>query len=233
MKNVALPDIKERSLVFYLAMEEYLAGAVEDETFFVWRVAPTVIIGRNQDLESEVNLDYCRNHGVKVYRRKSGGGCVYSDKGNIMVSYVSRRGEVQEVFDRYLDAMTDCLRTLDLPAEKSGRNDILVDGRKVSGNAFHMLPDRSIVHGTMLYSTDFNALETAIMPPVEKLERHGVASVRQRVTNLLEHLDPGKIASVDALEEYLVRHFTDGTIVLTPEQLTLIEEMSLEYEELI
>ena len=86
---------------------------------------------------------------------------------------------------------------------------------------------------TMLYSTDFNAMETAIMPPVEKLERHGVASVRQRVTNLLEHLDPGKIASVDALEEYLVRHFTDGTIVLTPEQLTLIEEMSLEYEELI
>ena len=76
MKNIVLPDKNERSLAFYLAMEEYVAKHVEGEAVFVWRVAPTVIIGRNQDLEAEVNLDYCRNHGVKVVRRKSGGGCV-------------------------------------------------------------------------------------------------------------------------------------------------------------
>lgn len=222
MKNIVLPQAEDRSLAFYLAMEEYVAENFEGDAFFVWRVEPTVIIGRNQDLEAEVNLDYCRNNGVTVVRRRSGGGCVYSDKGNIMISCISRRGDVSEVFERYLDALTGCLRTLGLDACKSGRNDVMVGGRKVSGNAFHMLPDRSIVHGTLLYSTDFDALETAIRPPVEKLERHGVASVRQRVGNLSDVLDPSVIESVDDLENYIVRYFTDGTAVLDEEDVERI-----------
>ncbi len=229
MKNIILPDKKERSLAFYLAMEEFVAERIEDEAFFVWRVAPTVIIGRNQDLEAEVNLEYCHGHGVHIVRRRSGGGCVYSDKGNIMVSYVSDRGVVSEVFDRYLSAMTACLCSLGLRAEKSGRNDILVEGRKVSGNAFHQLPDRSIVHGTLLYDTDFEALEEAIRPPVEKLERHGVASVRQRVENLKVYLDPQRIGSVEELENYLVTWFCDGELRLTEEDVREIEELEMDY----
>lgn len=227
MKNILLPDNKERSLAFYLAMEEFVAEWSEGEAFFVWRVLPTVIIGRNQDLEAEVNLDYCLGHGVRVVRRKSGGGCVYSDKGNIMVSFVSRRGEVSAVFDRYLSALTACLCSLGLDAEKSGRNDILVDGRKVSGNAFHQLPDRSIVHGTLLYDTDLDALEEAIRPPVEKLERHGVASVRQRVRNLKEYVSP---VTIEALERHLVEYFCDGEVALTAEDVEKIEAMASEYE---
>ncbi len=229
MKHIVLPDKKERSLAFYLAMEEFVAGRVEDEAFFVWRVAPTVIIGRNQDLEAEVNLEYCRNHGVHIVRRKSGGGCVYSDKGNIMVSYVSGRGVVAAVFDRYLSAMTACLCSLGLKAEKSGRNDILVEGRKVSGNAFHQLPDRSIVHGTLLYDTEFDALEEAIRPPVEKLERHGVASVRQRVENLKRFILNDKVKEIEDLERYLVDYFCDGEVVLTEEDVALIEEAAMEF----
>ena len=227
MKNILLPDNKERSLAFYLAMEEFVAEWSEGEAFFVWRVLPTVIIGRNQDLEAEVNLDYCLGHGVRVVRRKSGGGCVYSDKGNIMVSFISRRGEVSAVFDRYLSSMTACLCSLGLNAEKSGRNDILVDGRKVSGNAFHQLPDRSIVHGTLLYDTDLDALEEAIRPPVEKLERHGVASVRQRVRNLKEYVSP---VTIEALEKHLVEYFCDGEVTLTEEDVAKIEDMASEYE---
>ena len=233
MKNVVLPEVKDRSLAFYLAMEEFVAREIEGEAFFIWRVNPTVIIGRNQDLEAEVNLEYCRDHGVEVVRRKSGGGCVYADMNNIMVSYVSRRGDVSEIFERYLSAMTECLRSLGLPAEKSGRNDILVSGRKVSGNAFHMLPDRSIVHGTLLYSTDFDALETAIRPPVEKLQRHGVASVRQRVTNLSDHLDPSRIDSVEALENYLIDYFTDGETVLTTDDVAQIRRIEDNYEKIL
>ncbi len=229
MKNIVLPDKKERGLAFYLAMEEYVAGAMEDEAFFVWRVSPTVIIGRNQDLEAEVNLEYCMSHGVKIVRRRSGGGCVYSDMGNVMVSYVSGRGVVSAVFDRYLSAMTACLRSLGLEAEKSGRNDILVDGRKVSGNAFHQLPDRSIVHGTLLYDTDFMALEEAIRPPVEKLERHGVASVRQRVENLKMYLDPGRIGTVEELERYVADYFCDGEVRLTDVDVNEIEEIEKQY----
>ena len=227
MKNVVLPDAVRRSLAFYLAMEEYVASAVEDEAFFVWRVEPTVIYGRNQVLENEVNLEYCSEHGVDVVRRKSGGGCVYSDLGNIMVSYISRRGDVSEVFDRYMTALTEALRALGVPAEKSGRNDILVEGRKISGNAFHQLPDRSIVHGTLLYSTDLQALTEAIRPPVEKLQRHGVESVRQRVMNLSEYVDTmadpsDALKSAEALEKYLVGYFTDGEIHLDENDLGVI-----------
>lgn len=231
MKKVALHDKKERSLAFYLAMEEYVAKHMESEALFVWRVAPTVIIGRNQDLDAEVNMDFCRSHGVKVVRRKSGGGCVYSDMGNVMVSYISRRGDVSEVFGRYLSALTACLRTMGVDAEKSGRNDILVGGRKVSGNAFHQLPDRSIVHGTLLYDTDFEALEEAIRPPVEKLERHGVASVRQRVENLKTFLDPAVIPSVEVLEKTVVDYFCDEEVMLSEDDVATIEEMARSYEQ--
>ena len=87
MKNVVIPDGKCRNLAFYLAMEEYVAKNADGEILFVWRVPPTVIIGRNQIIENEVNLDYCARKGVEVCRRKSGGGCVYSDMGNIMITY--------------------------------------------------------------------------------------------------------------------------------------------------
>lgn len=231
MKNIVLPDKNERSLAFWLAMEEFVAKSAEEEAFFVWRVSPTVIIGRNQVLEAEVNLDYCRRHGVKVVRRKSGGGCVYADRDNIMISYISRRGEVSEIFDRYLSALTSCLCTLGLKAEKSGRNDILVEGRKVSGNAFHQLPDRSIVHGTLLYNTDFDALEEAIRPPMEKLQRHGVASVRQRVGNLKDNLAQTAIASVEDLERFIVNYFCDGETVLPRESIAEIEALAEGFEQ--
>ena len=231
MKNIVLPDNKERSLVFYLAMEDFVAKSIEGDSFFVWRVAPTVIIGRNQDLEAEVNMEFCRKHDVRVVRRKSGGGCVYSDMGNVMVSYISRRGDVSEIFERYLDAMADCLGSVGVEANKSGRNDILVQGRKVSGNAFHQLPDRSIVHGTLLYDTDFDALEESIRPPVEKLERHGVASVRQRVENLRTFLDPSVIPSVEALEDAVVAYFCDDEVILSDEDIARIEEMAAGYEQ--
>lgn len=231
MKNIVLPDAKERKLTFYLAMEEYVAGAFEEDCVFVWRVAPTVIIGRNQDMEAEVNMDYCRSHGVRVVRRKSGGGCVYADRGNIMISYVSSRGDVSDVFDRYLSALTGILESLGLEAVRSERNDVLVGGRKVSGNAVQMLPDRSVVHGTLLYDTDMDALETAVNPPYEKLERHGVASVRQRVVNLADLIEDGRVASVEELEEYLVSSLADESVVLTYSQVEEIGRMASEYEE--
>ena len=234
MKHVILPDSERHSLAFYLAMEEFVARKIEGEAFFVWRVWPTVIFGRNQVLENEVNLEYCRSHGVEIVQRKSGGGCVYSDKGNIMISYISERGVVSEVFDRYLSGLTECLRSLGLRAEKSGRNDILVDGRKVSGNAFHQLPDRSIVHGTLLYSTDLEALTEAIRPPVEKLERHGVQSVRQRVMNVADIVSQlpephDALKSVEALESFIVEYFTNDEICLTDDDISSIEQLSEQY----
>ena len=180
-----------------------MAREFSDDVFFTWRVPPTVIIGRNQVLENEVNLPFCRSKGIKVFRRRSGGGCVYADYGNIMLSYVSGRTDAPVLFDRYLSELASALSSLGLPAEKSGRNDILIEGRKVSGNAFQQLPSRSIVHGTLLYSADHEMMAEAIRPPLEKLGRHGVESVRQRVMNIADYIsgtsDP-RISDVERLE---------------------------------
>ena len=231
MKHVTLPDNVRRGLAFYLAMEEFVAREVDGEAFFVWRVDPTVIIGRNQILENEVNAEYCHSHGVEIVRRKSGGGCVYSDMGNIMISYVSDRGEVAEVFDRYMSALASALKSLGLPAVNTARNDIMIDGRKVSGNAFQQLPDKSIVHGTLLYSTDLAALTEAIRPPVEKLRRHGVESVRQRVANLSDYRSLHEVLqTADGVVDFLVRYFTDAEVVLSPAQVERIREMESKYQ---
>ena len=152
--------------------------------FMVWQSPPTVIYGRNQVAEQEVDLDFCREKGIAVVQRKSGGGCVYSDPGNVMVSRIVRPGPVEEVFPRQMECIAGFLRSIGLSAEVSGRNDILVDGRKVSGNAYCKTPHADIVHGTLLFDVDFDVLERAITPSAAKLGRHGVASVRARVANL-------------------------------------------------
>ncbi len=235
MKNVIIPSGPQRSLAFYLAMEEYMAREFSDDVFFTWRVPPTVIIGRNQILENEVNLPFCRSKGIKVFRRRSGGGCVYADYGNIMLSYVSGRTDAPVLFDRYLSELASALNSLGLPAEKSGRNDILIEGRKVSGNAFQQLPSRSIVHGTLLYSADHEMMAEAIRPPLEKLGRHGVESVRQRVMNIADYIsgtsDP-RISDVESLENYMREWFCEGEVLLTEEQLAGIERIEKEYIEL-
>ena len=173
-----------RRLVWYLAMEEYLAKHVEEEMFVTWVVSPTVIFGRHQVMEAEVNMAYCRENNIATYRRKSGGGCVYADEGNLMMSLISPNTHSEEVFQAFLDRITHILCDLGYAAAKSGHNDIMVDGYKVSGNACYALPTGTIVHGTMLVNVDFDALQQAITPSVEKLAKHGVQSVRQRVANL-------------------------------------------------
>lgn len=221
MLNIRLPFDGERPLSFYLAMEEYVAAAIGCG-FFVWRVAPTVIIGRNQDLEAEVNLDYCRTHGVDIVRRKSGGGCVYADRGNLMISYITPQKGVEAVFVEYLDKLASFFQGLGLDAVKTSNNDILVAGRKVSGNAFFVHPGASIVHGTMLHSVDLDALQQAITPTAAKLEKHGVSSVRQRVANLC---DLGFSMPIETLAESLVTAFCDGERTLDFSEVEAIQDI--------
>ena len=189
MKYIALPDKAVRRLSFYLAMEEYIAhNRPGEDCFFMWQVNPTVIFGRNQLMENEINFDYVRSHGIEYYRRKSGGGCVYADFSNIMFSYITDDFNVSFTFDRYLQLIAHTLNKLGVKAVASGRNDITVDGKKVSGNAFYRTSGRSIVHGTMLFDTNLEDLVLSITPNNEKLITKGIESVRKRVTNLKEYL---------------------------------------------
>ncbi|MBQ4367747.1 MAG: lipoyltransferase [Muribaculaceae bacterium] len=226
MKYLQLPDATTRILPFYLAMEEYAVHIMGDEdVFFMWQVQPTVIFGRNQLIDTEVNLPYCQSHGIATYRRKSGGGCVYADMNNIMFSYITRSDNVQFTFGRYTQAVVGMLRELGLDACDNGRNDILVDGKKVSGNAFYHLPGHSIVHGTMLFDTDMEHMTRAITPSNAKLESKGVESVRSRITTLNSHLT----LSIDEFKQYVRQSLCDGEILLTAADVTQIEQMTESY----
>ena len=233
------PDISsDRRLVFFLAMEEWAAAHFE-EAFFMWQSRPTVIFGRNQVFEAEVNISYCREKGIEMYRRKSGGGCVYSDKGNIMISYITSSVAVEQAFADYLDSLCACLRAMGVPAEKSGRNDVLVGGLKVSGNAFYSLigrsEGRSIIHGTMLYDTCFENMVGAITPSEDKLRSKGVASVRSRVGLLKDFLpleeDGERSAEKDVkrIINSLADYFTDSVYELTAEDIAEIEKIEQSY----
>ena len=226
MKYVALPVEKVRRLSFYLAMEEYVARRIdEQDLFFMWQVEPSVIFGRNQLIENEVNLKFCRERGIKTYRRKSGGGCVYADMNNVMFSYVTKDEAVGFTFNRYINMVVLVLQNLGVDAKASGRNDVMIGDRKVSGNAFYHIPGRSIVHGTMLYDTDMVNMVGAITPTDEKLLSKGVASVRQRIALLKDYIN----LDIEQFKTFVRNNLCQGEIVLNDEDIKGIEEIEKEY----
>lgn len=170
----------------YLQIEQELVKEVKEPTLFTWIVQPTVIYGRHQSAEVEVNEAYCAENGIAVVQRKSGGGCVYADQGNLMISYITPETHSEQVFVDFLRVIRNALATKGISAVTTAHNDILVEDRKVSGWACYTTPTGTIVHGTMLYDVNLDALQHAITPTQAKLAKHGVASVRQRVANLKE-----------------------------------------------
>ncbi len=228
MVYISLPEGCDRlPLSFYLATEEYLAREkrLPHEAFFMWQVEPSVIFGRNQLIDTEVNTAYCRTHGIRMYRRKSGGGCVYADRGNIMFSYITPQDSVALTYNRYITMVVTMLRQLGLDAHGTPRNDILVGQRKVSGNAFYHLPGYSVVHGTMLYDTNMENMMGSITPDTQKLESKGVKSVRGRITLLKEHLD----LSIDDFKQHVRTTLCHDELCLTADDLRRIREIEREY----
>ena len=227
MKYILLPKPDTiHQLPFYFAIEEYVARHYTDDDYFTgWRVNPTVMLGRNQLIDNEVNTDYCKEHKIDIFRRKSGGGCIYADKGCIQFSYISRAVNANEAFAAYMQRMADLLKDLKIDAQLSGRNDILIDGTKVSGCAFYQLSNRSVLHNSLLFDTQLDHLSNALTPAKEKLQSKGVASVRQRVTNVATYTQLDILAFMD-----YVRQEMCGTEVLelTEEDMKGVAEIEKE-----
>lgn len=199
--------ITNQPLTYYLDLEAQLSQKVTEPTLFTWIAPPTVIYGRHQAQEVEVNEAYCREHGIAVVQRQSGGGCVYADRGNLMLSYMEPTDKSQEVFARFLHLTSQALRQMGYDAVTTAHNDILVGEHKVSGTACYTLHQATIVHATMLYDVDMDALEKAITPTAEKLAKHAVASVRQRVINLRQIKDVGDIIDFQKQLEHQLSNF--------------------------
>lgn len=227
MKYVALPFQEPRRLSFYLAMEEFVARHTdESDAFFMWQVEPSVIFGRNQVLENEVNVAYCREHGISLYRRKSGGGCVYADMDNLMLSFVTSEENVNFAFNRFVNMVLLVLRKLGIAATGTSHNDIMIGDRKVCGTACYHLEGRSIVHSTMLFDTNMDHMLNAITPSREKLAKKGIESVQQRITLLKDYTT---LDSVEALKALIRETLCEGERLLTASEVAGIEAIEATY----
>ncbi|HLS66202.1 MAG TPA: lipoate--protein ligase [Pseudogracilibacillus sp.] len=219
-----------------LAIEEYMLQHFgEEETFLLFYInEPSIIIGRNQNTIEEINTDYVEENNIKVVRRLSGGGAVYHDEGNLNFSFITKDdGESFHNFAKFTEPVVNALNTLGVPAELIGRNDLLVEGRKISGNAQFSTKGRMFSHGTLMFDSEIEHVVRALNVSKEKIESKGIKSIRSRVANIKEYLD--EPLTMEQLKETLLCSIFDVERVedvpryeLTEEDWQAIEKISNE-----
>ncbi len=214
---------------FNLAAEEYLLKSFEEDIFMLWQSEPCVVVGKHQNTYAEINYQYTRNHQIKIARRLSGGGTVFHDRGNLNFTFI-RNGEPGKLVDfkRFVMPVIGMLQQLNVNAEMGGKNDILVDGKKISGNAEHVYKNRVLHHGTLLFSSDLERLGDAIRVKEGRYFDKAVQSNRSRVMNISEKLKiPFDISMFqEKLYNYMLGNFNDTAIYkFNPEDRKQISQL--------
>ncbi|HWR62391.1 MAG TPA: lipoate--protein ligase [Clostridia bacterium] len=180
-------DSMDPSFWFGLERELLQSDTLADDVFLFWRTEPTLMLGRYQNATAEINEEYARHHGIHIVRRLSGGGTIYTDPGSWQFSFIRRGYSKQIDFKEFVLPVFDGLRHMGLDVVMSERNDLLIDGKKFSGNAQHHCKGRVLHHGSILFDTDIEEMVRCLTVDSEKIISKGISSVRQRVTNLKEH----------------------------------------------
>lgn len=212
-------------LEYYFTVERPLP----DTVFLFWRTTPTLMVGRYQNVPEEVDQAYADAHGIRIVRRMSGGGTIYTDLGGWQFTFIEEAREEGIQFQRYIAPVLDALRELGVEAAFNGRNDLTVNGKKISGNAQYRLGGRVVHHGSLLFDTDLEQMEAATTVDRYKVQSKSIKSVRERVTNIAGHLSVPMDA--EAFKAHVVRHILgpQGTIyVPTPADGARIREIGRE-----
>jgi len=194
---------------FNMALEEYIINNPDfDEDYFFFYVhEPSIIVGRFQNTIEEINAQYVRDNHIYVARRITGGGAVYHDAGNLNFSFIVNAEGHGGGFETYTRPVIAAIRALGAEAELSGRNDILIDGKKISGNAQCMRNGKLLQHGTILFDSELDNLVRALSVNDLKIISKGIKSVQSRVTNLKEHLPEG--VTIDILRERILAEIAE------------------------
>ncbi|MCI8386994.1 MAG: lipoate--protein ligase [Clostridiales bacterium] len=236
---------------FNLASEEYLLEHSDGDIFLLWRNAPAVIIGKNQNAFAEINLDFARENGIKVVRRLTGGGAVFHDLGNVNFTFISPMdGELAKGmraggldFEHFTRPVVEALASLGVAAELSGRNDIIAatsdgDKRKISGNAqcVYNTTDgkvKTMHHGTLLFSADMSYMQGALNVDADKLKSKGIKSVRSRVANIIDLIPDEKLSFAESVTDfmryivdYITARYDVPAEIFDPETIAGIELLS-------
>ncbi|MBK5459822.1 MULTISPECIES: lipoate--protein ligase [unclassified Peribacillus] len=217
-----------------LAIEEYALKHLNiDETYLLFYInRPSIIIGRNQNTIEEINADYVEDNGITVVRRLSGGGAVYHDLGNLNFSFITKDdGDSFHNFKKFTQPVVETLEKLGIHAELSGRNDILAEGKKISGNAMFSTKGRMFSHGTLLFQSEMDHIVSALKVKKDKIESKGIKSIRSRVGNIADFLK--KPMTVEEFRSFLLKNiFKDSgevtEYVLTEEDWDKIHKISEE-----
>ncbi|PFA66484.1 lipoate--protein ligase [Bacillus sp. AFS015802] len=216
-----------------LAIEEYALKNLDiNESYLLFYInEPSIIIGKNQNTIEEINTDYVDKQGLHVVRRLSGGGAVYHDLGNLNFSFITKDdGESFHNFKKFTEPVVTALHKLGVKAELSGRNDIIAEGRKISGNAQFSTKGRMFSHGTLLFDSEMENVVSALRVKKDKIESKGIKSIRSRVANISEFLT--EKMTIEEFRSTLLDYIFDGSdvkeYVLTEEDWTNIHELSKE-----
>jgi lipoate---protein ligase len=216
-----------------LAIEEYALKNLDiNESYLLFYInEPSIIIGKNQNTIEEINTDYVEKEGLYVVRRLSGGGAVYHDLGNLNFSFITKDdGESFHNFQKFTEPVVKALNKLGVNAELSGRNDLLAEGRKISGNAQFSTKGRMFSHGTLLFDSEMENVVSALKVKKDKIESKGIKSIRSRVANISEFL-PEKM-KIEEFRSTLLDYIFDGSdveeYVLSEEDWANIHELSKE-----
>ena len=212
---------------YYFALEEYLLKrGGSEEFFFIWHIEPSLVVGRNQAIFDELDVDKAKEDGVNIYRRPSGGGAVYADENCLMFSFITPHFDTKMVFHTYLNKMVEAFQRMKIPCSFSGRNDLLVEGKKFSGNAFYRIHNHACLHGTLLFATDISKMGRYLTPNKKKLQSKGIQSVAMRVSNLAPYY-PG---TIDTFYQELIQHLQVTDYPLSPEEEIIVRHFQQKYE---
>ena len=203
---------------FNLALEEYALKELEvdDDFFILWQNENTIVVGRNQNTIEEINSEAVKEKEVSVVRRMSGGGAVYHDLGNINYTFITRSDDdSKHNFKKFTRPIIDALDSLGIEAEFTGRNDITIDGKKISGNAQYYYQNRMLHHGTILFDVNADILKDVLNVKLDKIESKGIKSVKSRVTSISKHLKESMTS--EELKEMLLKFILDTDDVSSKE----------------
>ncbi|MDQ0415112.1 lipoate--protein ligase [Mesobacillus stamsii] len=217
-----------------LAIEEYALKNLDiNETYLLFYInEPSIIIGKNQNTMEEINTEYVEKNGIHVVRRLSGGGAVYHDLGNLNFSFITKDdGDSFHNFRKFTEPVVNALRKLGVNAELSGRNDLLAEGRKISGNAQFSTRGRMFSHGTLLFDSEIESVVSALNVKKDKIESKGIKSIRSRVANISEFLS-NKV-TIEEFRSLLLKNIFEGLdeipeYVLTEKEWENIQKLSKE-----
>ncbi|WP_407271649.1 lipoate--protein ligase [Radiobacillus sp. PE A8.2] len=208
-----------------LAIEEYVLNNFgKDDTYLLFYInEPSIIIGRNQNSIEEINTDYVDQNGIHVVRRLSGGGAVYHDLGNLNFSFITKDdGDSFQNFAKFTKPVVDALNELGVPAELKGRNDLVADGRKISGNAMFSTKGVMFSHGTLMYDSEIENVVSALNVKMEKIQSKGIKSIRSRVVNISEFMD--EKLPMDEFKATILRYIFDVKDIADVPQYKLTEQ---------